>query len=37
MNTKLTEKELHTIIERRSTGKTSFEEFLPKKMLYMWG
>jgi len=28
MNDNLTEKELHTIIERRSTGKTSFAEFL---------
>lgn len=28
MNDKLTEKELHRIIERRSTGKTSFAEFL---------
>ncbi len=28
MNDKLTEKELHEIIERRSTGKTSFAEFL---------
>ncbi|WHY02450.1 DUF1398 family protein [Neobacillus sp. DY30] len=28
MINKLTEKELHKIIERRSTGKTSFAEFL---------
>ncbi|MEH7098040.1 DUF1398 family protein [Neobacillus vireti] len=28
MNDNLTEKELHKIIERRSTGKTSFGEFL---------
>ncbi|MEH7117670.1 DUF1398 family protein [Neobacillus vireti] len=28
MSDKLTEKELHKIIERRSTGKTSFAEFL---------
>ena len=28
MNEKLTEEELHKIIERRSTGKTSFAEFL---------
>lgn len=28
MNAKLTEEELHKIIERRSTGKTSFAEFL---------
>jgi uncharacterized protein YbcV (DUF1398 family) len=28
MNDDLTEKELHKIIERRSTGKTSFAEFL---------
>ncbi|PFO08507.1 hypothetical protein COJ85_03175 [Bacillus sp. AFS076308] len=28
MNDKLTEKELNKIIERRSTGKTSFAEFL---------
>ncbi|MBT2656095.1 DUF1398 family protein [Bacillus sp. ISL-18] len=28
MNDNLTEKELHNIIERRSTGKTSFAEFL---------
>ncbi|ULT54420.1 hypothetical protein L1999_14675 [Neobacillus drentensis] len=28
MNDNLTEKELHKIIERRSTGKTSFVEFL---------
>ena len=28
MNDKLTEKEFHKIIERRSTGKTSFADFL---------
>ena len=28
MNDNLTEKELHKIIERRSTGKTSYAEFL---------
>jgi uncharacterized protein YbcV (DUF1398 family) len=28
MNTKPTEEELHIVIERRSTGKTSFSEFL---------
>jgi uncharacterized protein YbcV (DUF1398 family) len=28
MPVKLTEKDLHEVIERRSTGKTSFEEFL---------
>jgi uncharacterized protein YbcV (DUF1398 family) len=28
MNDKLTEKELHKVIERRSTGKTNFGEFL---------
>jgi uncharacterized protein YbcV (DUF1398 family) len=28
MNDNLTEKELHKIIERRSTGKTNFAEFL---------